>query len=163
MASKYEFVTTAKALFDKIRIDGGRSTMQEDTDCILDILKKATDYELAAFANDNAYQDIVYDTLFDVWGWREAAKFWEIYTSESHNNLTGKVIVAEGERQKAVRDLEAATRVAETAKNNARTLNSRVAELEADKIELGRMNYELEQEILRLKAKLYDMMVAGAV
>ena len=186
MASRYEKIKTAKELMTDIQIHG-RFTSIEDTIAIQDILGKSTVDELVDLANDigrnnefgqpdpngtwggnrNGTRDVFYSTLFAVWSWEDATRFWNL-----HSNIAMKM--ADERNAELVEEKKEADEEVETLKKQVALLEG-----DCDSYEdtINRLNHEnqvlvgkltdsqsdlgkAQDEILRLKAKLYDMMVA---
>lgn len=176
MESIYDKTETAKDLLIEVKIHG-LSTKAEDICRAQDIFGRATLQELIALANDNGkmnsdgeadpngswsngrdgLQKTFYSVLFHIWNWEEATRFWNQHTNPEYANLkktAGKI-----------KGLEASLALAESLST---TNAQRVKLLSDDLVKAENENSNLtakvkaqEEEILKLKARLYDLMVAG--
>lgn len=176
MASIYDNIKTAKDLLAEVKIHG-LSTKTEDICRAQDIFGRAPIDDLVALANDNGrmnangeadpngswsngrdgLQKTFYSVLFNIWNWEEATRFWNQHTNPEYANLrktAGKV-----------KDLEAKFTVTEgnykTAAKNAELLNNDLRKAELENSNLAAKVKAQEEEIMKLKARLYDLMVAG--
>ena len=173
MASKYQNIQTAKDLVYEVMAHG-LSTEGDNLGRIQDILGHATFQELDFLANDlgrvnekgepdpkgtwsssrRGTRDTFYFILFHVWNWEDATRFWNQHTNPDFEKtvalkkevdkliaekeeLSSKLRVEIGEHQGTKRLLEEYT-----------TVNER----------LHRENNVLNQQIIELKAELYDLM-----
>lgn len=153
MATKsiYDEIKTAEEIINKIKGDG--LSMQDEDICrVADILGHSTMEQLKKVANDDT--ETFYWTLFHVWNWRDAVDFWNRYTNRNTAEL-GTLQSEYTQAKSAIKSLEEQLAIAKT---NAQT--------ECDQYfkELRRANrlqeelHDKDQEICRLKAKLYDLM-----
>jgi hypothetical protein len=137
--SKYDGITTAESLIREV-ISNGLSTELDDKNRAADIFGQASIGELDALASSEEIisgknvSDMFYFILFHIWNWREAANFFN-----QHSNPAIK---------------EAASLKAELRETGKK--ERRIRELE----ELEDINGALRQEIMKLKARLYDLMAA---
>lgn len=175
MASIYDGIFSTRALLETVK-QHGLSTKAEDICRAQDIFGRATLQELIALANDNGrmnsdgeadpngswsngrdgLQKTFYSVLFHIWNWEEATRFWNQHTNPEYANLkktAGKV-----------KDLETKLAVAEsnqkTAQKNAELLNDDLGKAEKENSNLAAKVKAQEEEIMKLKARLYDLMVA---
>ncbi len=176
MASIYDNIRTAKELLEEVRIHG-LSTKTEDICRAQDIFGRAPIEDLVALANDNGrmnangeadpngswsngrdgLQKTFYSVLFNIWNWEEATRFWNQHANPEYASL----------RKTAgrVKELETKLTVTEsnykTALKNAELLNDDLRKAETENINLAAKVKAQEEEIVKLKARLYDLMVAG--
>lgn len=174
--SKYDSIQTAVDLVREVQING-LSLSTEDICRAQDIFGHSTVEELDALANDigrtnghgepdpkgtwgdgrRGTRDTFYSILFHIWNWEDATRFWNQHSNIEHEELAER-------------------------RSSQKSLESQVAELKTQKEELQRVCKEssnatvdawnklreqedraeaAEAEIVKLKAKLYDLMVAG--
>lgn len=173
MASIYDNIKTPKELVDMVRLRG-LSTALEDICKAQDIFGRAPISSLVELANDNGRVDAdgnpdpkgswskgregaqktFYMILFSIWNWEEATRFYNEHTNPEFESLRKKasrlgsveatLLGTENELQETKKTLvEAGATVIEQDK--------KISKLEKE-------NAEQADEIIRLKAKLYDMM-----
>jgi hypothetical protein len=164
--SKYDTIRTAADLVAEVVIHG-LSTAQEDINRAADIFGRSTIEELVALANDigrnnekgepdpkgtwcsnrRGTRDTFYFIVFTVLGWEQATDF--------HNTYTLEIPKIRQERDKA---LEKSAQQQE----ELNALYRRHANLVDDNEKLVETNKQLTEEVIRLKAKLYDLMTGAA-
>lgn len=159
MESKYDKVKTAKELIDEIEMCG-RSNALEDIVRMQDIFGHSTEEELAALANSSDYdtKNVFYSTLFAIWNWEDAVRFWNLHSNTERDALAKKAEDAIGRAEKWKLSFTDADKKLETAYRNAGTLNEEVARLEDEVATVSKENADLKFETMALKAKLYDLM-----
>lgn len=176
MASIYEKIKTPKELLELVKVHG-LSTEIEDICRAQDIFGRAPIEDLVALANDNGrkndagesdpngswscgrdgLQKTFYSVLFHIWNWEDATRFYNQHTNPDYEEL---------------KNLE----------NKRKSLRTRIDQLETRRMELledakrgsdfiteqGKRIQEAEKraetaeaEVIQLKARLYDLMVAG--
>lgn len=183
MASKYERLRTAEELIQEVRVHG-LSTAQEDIVRAQDIFGRSSLDELVKLANDigrvnekgesdpngswcsgkPGTQNLFYSILFQIWNWEDATRFWNEHT----NIATKEARVTEAtnrELKKQVAGLQAQLQAEreEVLKQKAAVVEYQQSEEKAQK-RVDNLEVELQfskAEIVELKAKLYDLMVAG--
>lgn len=180
MTSKYDKIQTARDLVMEVRFHG-MSLKQEDIVRAQDIFGNSTIEELDDLANDIGRnnedgepdpkgtwsstrvptRDTFYSILFHIWNWEEATRFWNQHSNPDREQLVvaqieSKTLRAEvKEKEKRIeryqQDLdlaqEAEAAAKERAKEYAYSLDDMKAALAAK-----------DDEIVRLKAKLYDLL-----
>lgn len=173
--SKYDNIKTAADLVAEVAVHG-LSTEQDDINRAADIFGNTGIDELARLANDigrldkpsseggkpdpngswssgrKGTQDTFYFIAFSIWNWREATSFFNAHTNpatKDHRvtNLETSLKVSERKCDDLKTQLDA---TAERAKNYA----NKIDDLNAEKA-------TLELGTAKLKAKLYDLMVAA--
>ncbi len=175
MSSKYDSIKTAKDLILEVRAHG-LSLAQEDICRAQDIFGHTAIDDLVFLANDIGRDNergepdpkgsrysgrpgtrgIFYQILFNIWHWEQATEFYNKYTLEIPAQMAKLKSEADGlekmlaQSEQKAKDMEA--KVAECYKG--------FREVEDVSIEQSHKIKELEAEILGLKAKLYDMIVA---
>ena len=124
-----------------------------------DIIGHSTTEELVKIANEHT--KTFYWILFKAWDWQDAVVFWNKHTNIERRNDKEEMGLMEGEIKdlhERIKAMEEASKKAETVKANALTLNKWLAE---EKIKTAGLEEQLaakDQEIFRLKAKLFDLM-----
>ena len=160
MASKYDNIKTAKDLVSEVMMHG-LSLNQEDICRAQDIFGHSTIEELVDLANDIGRNDengnpdpkgtwssgrretrsTFYQIAFNIWSWEDATRFWNQHSNPDRDSLTVAVAEARAVKNELKRMNEAFESLREKATN-----------LDAD--------LKAEAEIIRLKARLFDMMEA---
>lgn len=153
MASQYDKIKTAKELIEEVRIHGF-STVQEDVCRAQDIFGHSSVGELVEIAS-GSHQDTFYMVLFHIWNWRDATAFYNEHSNPDNvkslkNELSDCKVRLEATKEQVKKLGKAHT---EALENNAK-LGKSLDEFETE-------NKKLEDEIIRLKAKLYDLTVGG--
>lgn len=168
--STYDKINSAKELVHEI-MNSGLSATQEDINRVQDIFGHATMKELVELANDNGRnndkhepdpkgtwssnrrptQSTFYSILFQIWNWEDATRFWNQHTNPENEDLRSRIQEVEHDRK------EACGRINDLTKNLAESRNI-VFKTEALNIKLTDQLEEKENEIVKLKAKLYDLM-----
>ena len=171
MSSKYDTIKTAADLVREVQ-NHGLSTNQDDICRAQDIFGNASIEELARLANDigrnndqgepdpkgtwssnrKPTQGTFYMIAFSIWNWEDATRFWNLHTNPEHEAL-----------REAKKNLKAQEDIAKvlTAKLDKEQEARAIAEEGYNRI-VGRCNEAerhaeaAEQEIMALKAKLYD-------
>ncbi|MBE6557526.1 MAG: hypothetical protein E7661_00695 [Ruminococcaceae bacterium] len=173
MASIYDNIKTPKELVDMVRLRG-LSTALEDICKAQDIFGRAPISSLVELANDNGRVDAngnpdpkgswskgregtqktFYMILFSIWNWEEATRFYNEHTNPEFEALRAKALKltsVEATLIGTVDDLQEAKKALVDA-------GAMFIEQEKKASKLEKENAELADEIIRLKAKLYDMM-----
>ena len=180
MASIYDSIKTARELLEEVSMRGF-STKQEDICRAQDIFGHSSVDELVKLANDNGRSDRdgnpdprgswcsgreglskkFYMVLFQIWNWEDATRFYNQYSNFPVIDEKAELEAKKKELKKAeqqIKDLEAVEKCTENFYEQEKKKAEEVAgELESTKKSLA----EAEDEIIRLKAKLYDLMTSS--
>lgn len=176
MASIYDKIETAKDLLIEVKIHG-LSTKAEDICRAQDIFGRATLQELIALANDNGrmngdgeadpngswsngrdgLQKTFYSVLFHIWNWEDATRFWNMHTNPEYASL--KKIASNAKHLEA--SLALAESLSKTNAQRVKLLSDDLVKAENENSNLTAKVKAQEEEILKLKARLYDLIVAG--
>ena len=182
MASQYDSIKTPKELLTKVAMHG-LSTRQEDICRAQDIFGRAPIEDLVALANDNGRLDdngnpdpngsrssgrdgtrkYFYQVLFHIWHWEDATRFYNEHTNPEFARFAN--------REDKILELEQELRMArQEADEHHEDCQEWIRRCEAEKAahadtrkeaDFYRAGYDAaNMEIIRLKAKLYDLMVA---
>lgn len=146
MKSQYDGIKTARELLTDVAVRG-LSIREEDICRAQDIFGHSTIEELAELAHE--HRDRFYFVAFKIWGWETATEFWN-----EHSNPDRKLREENVSLKAKVKELEAGIQV----------LNNRLENTECARVSEAEMKEALaekDQEIIRLKAKLYDMIEAA--
>ena len=166
--SKYDSIKTAADLVAEVRMNG-LSVSQEDICRAQDIFGHTPIEELDRLANDigrdndkgepdphgtwsssrPATQATFYRIVFSIWNWEDAVRFWNQHTNPQTEELK-KLRSANKELTVRLDKLLADQKV------NDETVNR----LERGLIDAQRKAEEAGAEVVSLKAKLYDLLVA---
>lgn len=154
MARHYDKIKTVRELINDVRAHGF-STAVEDICRVQDIFGHSSIEELAGVANENSQE--FYMILFKIWRWDEATAFYNEHSNPVNINSLKKELSDCKEQLEAI-------------KKQARGLgNAHTKDLE-NNVKLGKAldeyekeNRDLKDEIIKLKAKLYDLMVKKEV
>jgi hypothetical protein len=153
---RYDNIETAKDLIREV-ISGGFSTQQHDRNRAADIFGRTSIGELAALANstEEICGKYVHSTFYfiahGIWNWEELVRFYNEHTNTDKAELRKtKATLADTEKERArlQSDYDTALQSCREANNNHRNAADDLA--------------AAQQEIVTLKAKLYDLMTAGA-
>lgn len=173
MASKYDGIKTAKELVLEVMMHG-LSTAQEDICRAQDIFGHSTVEELADLATDIGRNDengnpdpkgtwssgrrgtysTFYMIAFAIWNWEDAVRFWNQHSNPDREDLAIARIEAQTNQAKVNSLLKELGKV-RREKEEADTSLDEYKDLS------GQLRSDLEQreaEIVRLKARLFDMM-----
>ena len=174
MSSKYDNIGTAAELVSEVQLHG-LSLAQEDICRAQDIFGHTSIEELARLANDigrdnekgepdpkgsrssgrRATQSTFYSILTNIWHWEEVTRFWNTYTNppteELKRNRDAYDFVVEGNKKLKSENDELKEQVDELLERESGLV------LQRDEA-LDRAEYA-EAEVVRLKAKLYDLLV----
>ena len=174
MGSKYDNIKTAAELITEVQLHG-LSLAQEDICRAQDIFGHTSIDELARLANDigrdnekgepdpkgtrcsgrKATQGTFYSIISSIWNWEEVTRFWNTYTNpqteDLKRNRDAYDFVVEGNKKLKNENDE--------LKEQRDDLLERESGLVVQRDEaLDRAEYA-EAEVVRLKAKLYDLLV----
>lgn len=176
MSSKYDSITTAANLVNEVMAHG-LSTVQDDLNRAADIFGRSSIEELVNLANDigrnnengepdpkgswssgrKATQSTFYMIASAIWNWEDVTRFWNLHTNPERKELAelkdlNARLGKENEKLAARRD-ELLEEVKQGADYTSKLIEQKMmAEARAE---------AAEAEIVKLKAKLYDMMMAG--
>lgn len=174
MPSMYDGIQTAAELITEVQIQG-LSLAMEDICRIQDIFGHTPVKELVRLANDigrnnsngepdpkgtwssnrKATQGTFYMIVSHIWNWEEVTRFWNNHTNPEHEELIGlrtvnQEILAENRALSGMKhELQEEKRQTAEA---IEALHSRIGDAE-------RRAEEAEAEVVRLKAKLYDLLI----
>lgn len=166
--SKYDTIKTARDLIFEVA-SHGLSLDQDDLNRAADIFGRASIKELAALANnancrdENGYTtgkpataDTFYFIAFNIWNWREAAAFFNEHTNPVTKDAkeTSKRLAEETKRK------ESALAERDEIKKNLNDVHALYTEEQNKRIAGEHALEAAQQEIIALKAKLYDMIAA---
>lgn len=172
--SKYDSIETAAELVVEVQLNG-LSTDQEDICRVQDIFGRAPVKELIRLANDigrnNAQgeldpkgawssgrkgtQGTFYMIVSHIWNWEEVTRFWNRHTNPQTEELS-----KEREARKQTDEANATLRREnDELKDRLSELLDRESELVAARDGVQSRAEEAEAEVVRLKAKLYDLLV----
>ncbi len=174
MKFKFEEIKTAAELMEYISISG-MPTDQERIFRMQDIIGHTAVEDLVAIANDigrndehgnpdpngtwssgrRGTQGLFYSLIFHIWNWEDATRFWNKYTNPDKKLLTKTYedlanLKKQNEHLTARRN-ELLEEVKDATENWKKTYNQ-FREQEQRAI-------NAEEEIIRLKARLYDLMM----
>ena len=155
-AGRYDDIETARELISEVARHG-LSTQQHDRNRAADIIGREPIGNLAKLANSEEeicgkrVGPMFYFIAFSVWNWEDAARFYNEHTLL----LTKEYRVLLEERDALKSKLVAYKSSSETFKTAYEEQNTKRVEAETA---LG----AAQNEIVALKAKLYDLMTAGA-
>ena len=172
MASKYDNIKTAKDLVSEVMMHG-LSLNQEDICRAQDIFGHSTIEELVVLANDIGWNDengnpdpkgtrssgrrgtrsTFYQIAFNIWNWEDATRFWNQHSNPDKDTLGAAVKEAKAE-------LKRKNEAYESLRERAVNLDSNLSNYVQKEFEARTALKEAEAEIIRLKARLFDMMEA---
>ena len=164
--SKYDSIKTASDLVADVQLNG-LSTDQEDICRAQDIFGHTSIEELARLANDTgmnnaqgepdrkATRGTFYMIVTSIWNWEEVTRFWNLYTNPQTEEL--KELRKEHKKLGGLYDSLLAHRDELEAEQKAN--NDAIAVLKSRAGDAQRRAEEAEAEVVRLKAKLYDLLV----
>ena len=175
MASKYDSIKTAEDLVREVMIHG-LSTAQEDICRAQDIFGHSTVEELAKLATDNGRNDAngnpdpkgswssgrrgTYSTFymiaFHIWNWEDATRFWNQHNNPEHEQLVEARSEIAAQKSKIAKLEVESKNWQELFEGKCSERNKLDESFKETKKELEKA----EAEIIRLKAKLFDMMEA---
>lgn len=165
MDKVFEGIKTAEELVDYTIIHGTPCDM-ESICRMQDIFGHSSYEELSELANSTKNgenrshdtQNAFYSLLFKIWNWTDAVRFWNDYTNPQKPELKElkekNDVLAERNKHLTDRRDELNNQLNDGAKQ--------ITELMEDGAEMRGRIFQLEEEVTRLKAKLYDMMTAEA-
>lgn len=173
MPSKYDNIKTATEMVQEV-ICHGLSTNQEDIIRVQDIFGQSTIGELDRLANDigrnNEYgepdpkgtwsstrhptRDAFYMILFNIWNWEDATSFWNQYSNPEREEL----LKLRNTCEEWSKHSDNQDKLYQEVRSDY--LEERNLRLDAEeKLKSAREEIEAKDlEIMKLKAKLYDLM-----
>lgn len=174
MASIYEKIKTPKELLKFVKVRG-LSTEIEDICRAQDIFGRAPIEDLIALANDNGrkndagkpdpngswssgrdgLQKTFYSVLFHIWNWEEATRFWNQHTNPEYVSLKKTA----GRVKELDAELSVTKSECTSAKIEAEIFRTDLEKAQTENTNLSAQVKAREEEIMKLKAKLYDLMV----
>lgn len=174
--SKYDSIKTAADLISEVQ-GHGLSTVQDDLNRAADIFGNSSVEELDRLANDigrnnqngepdpkgswsssrKATQGTFYMIASAIWNWEDVTRFWNLHTNPEREELIEarakiKELSKEG-KEKGEALLSEHKAVLEERK--------RACDLEAEVNRLKAKLHDAKMNEMELKARLYDLMVAG--
>lgn len=174
--SIYDNITTAKDLIFEVAAHG-LSTKQEDICRAQDIFGNSTIEELAALATDNGRRDengtpnqfgswssgsdgtqkYFYQIIFNIWSWADATKYYNEHSNPLY--IEGREAVKERDTLKAeITNKE--NRIAKL-KNEVTDYKESIMKMTDEKVDYQKKIDAKDAEIIKLKARLYDLMAAS--
>ena len=176
MASIYEKIKTPKELLELVKVHG-LSAEIEDICRAQDIFGRAPIEDLVTLANDNGrkndagktdpngswssgrdgLQKTFYSVLFHIWNWEDATRFWNQHTNPEYASLkktAGKVDELNAELSDTISECT-------SIKIEAEIFRTDLEKAQTENTDLGAKVKAQEEEIMKLKARLYDLMVVG--
>ena len=158
--SKYDNIKTATALVSEVKANG-LSMETEDICRAQDILGGAPVEELIGLANLTGpagkmdMQSAFYLILTRAWNWSEVVQFWNVHT----NPMAKQFLELRDENERLRKENEELTVKIKEAVDDMLDSAEEVGEL-TKRIESTQLRVEeAETEVVRLKAKLYDLLV----
>lgn len=153
--TRFEEIKTAEELLQYTRIHG-IPTDQDSINFMQDIVGHDTLRNLTALAEtqDAKKADALFHLLFTIWNWRDAVAFYNQHGNPAYRDLKNRAEEADRLRKSYTAELNMRT-------DNDRKIQELYAEIrkrdEQIRLQQDHME-EMDLEILKLKAKLYDMM-----
>lgn len=163
MASQYDSIKTPKELLTQVAMHGF-STQIDDRIRAQDIFGRAPIEDLVELANTaGKTSENFYMVLFSIWHWSDATRFYN-----QHSNPDRAIwkrdeqTIKELKKQVAVLDENVAHKQETITRysNQLVDANNEIMETEKALKAANERTADLEMENIKLKAKLYDMMVA---
>lgn len=171
---KFEDIKTAQELIDYISIHGMPTdeesicrmqdivghTAIEDLDFLANNIGRTDEYgnpDIKGSRNGGRNtQRYFYPLIFSIWNWEDAVRFWNQHTNPDKEMLTKSY----EECKNYKKHNEALLHERDDAQDTAKEAQARVKELENKLAEQERITAARDAEIIRLKAKLYDLVEA---
>ena len=157
MASMYEGLTPA-GLVDKVKAHG-LSTDLDDICKAQDILGHACESTLVELANDSRNSETFYMILFHIWNWQDAARFYNQHSNPEYQRMWNTAKEAEAKLAEA--NIKAEENEQDCNLWMERYRSSEAAHAKTvEELEFYETGYKrANEQIVKLKAKLYDLMV----
>ena len=163
MASQYDSIKAPEELIRIVSMHGF-STQIDDRLRAQDIIGRAPIEDLVKLANTpGKTSENFYMVLFNIWHWADATRFYNQYSNPDYKEMKQKdQEIGRLKREVAAAQEEAAEHHEDCQEWMQRHKKEVDAHAETRKeAEFYQAGYEAaNQEIIRLKAKLYDLMVA---
>lgn len=173
MASIYDEIKTAADLVREVMLHG-LSTKQEDICRAQDIFGHSPVEELVKLANDNGMNDehgnpdpkgswssgrkgtrnAFYSIAFAIWNWEDATRFWNQYTNPDKETLVKTYEENAALKKQNASLTERRNQLLEEVKEASDKWESTYAQFREQEARA----LKAEEEIVQLKAKLYDLM-----
>ncbi len=171
--SIYDNIKTAKDLIFEVKAHG-LSTNIEDMCRAQDIFGNSTVEELEALATDNGRRDAdgnpdqfgtwssgkegtqkyFYQIIFTIWNWEESTK----YYNEHSNKIYIDAMKADRENERLRAAIEKATQAETNSQEAIADYRQAIRDLHNEKEDYEKELEEKDAEIIKLKARLYDLM-----
>ena len=148
----YDFINTAMGLVQEVAING-LSTNINDICRAQDIIGHSTVGELEEVANSRdefagkRAGNIFYFIIFEIWDWERATRFWNEHSNPEHEEVK--------ELRKEKKELAMGL---DSLSERFREQSNKWRKAAQEKAELEIKCRKQEEEILRLKARLFDLM-----
>ena len=156
--SRYDTIKTPADLIVEVKMHG-LSTEQEDINRAADIFGHASIEELAELANGRPETSSkFYFIAYQVWGWEQATRFFNEHT----NPATKAAKETADELKKAKEEIKTLTAERDDAKHTIHEVTEQKIHEHSERVHAATALKAAQEEILTLKAKLYDLMTAGA-
>lgn len=153
MASIYDKYNTPKEIVEEVEYHG-LSTKQEDICRVQDIFGRAPISTLVELSNGMRSEKF-YMILFHIWNWKEATDFYNQYSNPKFAELKCNSELYE-QCNKSLKEKVSENERLERAVNEKQSARIKAEE----KVGLAELKIaELEQQIIELKAKLYDVLI----
>lgn len=174
--SIYDNIKTAKDLILEVAAHG-LSTKQDDICRAQDIFGNSTVEELAALATDNGRRDengtpnqfgsrcsgsdgtqrYFYQIIFSIWNWRDATKYYNEHSNPLY--IEGREAVKECKALKT--EIARKDDTIEHLNGDVSEYRGAIAQMRDEKVDYQKEIDEKDAEIIKLKARLYDLMAAS--
>jgi hypothetical protein len=162
-AGRYDDIRDIDELISSVAHDG-LSVQQHDLNRVADIVGNTTHGKLAEVANsDKRYGNrtagaFVYSILFKVWHYEQAVSFYNEHTL----HVGAKYREAQKENSALKQENDVARKKITDSEEEVAALRKHIESLAGDNGDLTIANSIQANTITALKAKLYDLMTAGA-
>lgn len=174
--SKYDSIKTAADLISEVQ-GHGLSTAQEDLNRAADIFGNSSVEELDRLANDigrnnengepdpkgswssnrKATQSTFYMIASAIWNWEDVTRFWNLHTNPEREELV-KLRNVEKELKAEVQKLKGQI---EEEHKNCLEYKSLAMKFKDERNKIAADLHDSKMNELELKARLYDLMIAG--
>ena len=174
MTSIYDKIGSAKELVHEVMVHGF-STKQEDICRAQDIFGNATIEELDELANDigrnnaNGEPDpngswssgrretrsTFYSILFQIWNWEQATSFWNQHSNPEYKELR----TLRGENKNLSKQIDAVRVTRDDLMKQLEEKQNALTDIAYERNELQLRAEAAEAENIKLKAKLYDLLI----
>lgn len=154
--SIYDKIETAKDLIFEVKAHG-LSTKIEDICRAQDIFGNSPVEELETLANDKNRSREFYQIIFTIWNWEDATRFYNQTSNPAY--IEGREAVKEIDKLKAELNRKN-ERIAELNGEIA-DFNEALQQMHDEKVDYQKEIDEKDALIIKLKARLYDLMVTS--